>query len=211
MKSLICILSLLSFCPTFGQTFHECSKKYSEQSKKVELDRATYKINQKACDSIRLVLESEFHECVVGKAMGDYSMVGKSGNIYTPEMLQGKVVLFNFWTVGCGPCIAEVPMLNRLATLYKDTSDFLLISVLLNDQAALDKLLQRGSIKGDIKYEIVVNDKKTVKENFGFVQAYPTNLFVDKQGKIYQRIIGAVTNQENLEYVRSIIDSELSK
>jgi hypothetical protein len=71
--------------------------------------------------------------------------------------------------------------------------------------------MQRGYIKVDIRYEIVLNDKKTVKENFGFVQAYPTNLFVDKEGKIYKRTIGAVQNQENLEHIRSIIDSELSK
>ncbi len=212
MRNLICILSLLYFCPAFGQTFQDCSTKYSEQSKKVRLDLATHKIKQKACDSLRTVLESEFHECVIGKVMGDYRMVGRSGNIYTPETLRGKVVLFNFWTVNCGHCIVEIPMLNRLASLYKENHDFLLISVLLNDQDALDKLLQSGLIRGDIKYDLIVNDKKTVKENFGFVQAYPTNLFVDKQGRIYKRTTGApVQDQDGMEEIRSVIDLELLK
>jgi len=95
--------------------------------------------------------------------------------------------------------------------LYKGDNNFPLISVLLNDQKALDKLLQGGLIRGDIKYEIIPNDIKSVKENFGFVQAYPTNLFIDKQGKIYMRTISSLQNQEDVEKFRSIIDGELLK
>ena len=211
MKNLICFLFLLTFYPSIGQTFRECSTNYADKYKKIEFDRMRYKITQKASDSLRAILDAEFYGCILGKTMGDYSLVGRSGNIYTPENLQGKVVLFNFWIVGCGPCIVEVPMLNRLATLYKENDDFALISVLLNDQAELDKLLQRGLIRGSIKYEVITNDKLSIKENFGFVKAFPTNLFLDKEGKIYMRTIGSIQDQESLEKIRSIIDSELTK
>jgi len=211
LKNLICVIFLLTFYSSIGQTFRECSTNYADKSKKIKLDRVTYKITQKASDSLLAILDSEFYGCVIGKSMGDYSLVGRSGSIYTPENLQGKVVMFNFWTVNCGPCIAEVPMLNRLATLYKENTDFVIISVLLNDLDALDKLLQGGLIKGDIKYEVVTNNKLSVKENFGFVQAFPTNLFVDKEGQIYMRTIGGIQNQESLEKIRSIINSELTK
>jgi len=177
------------------------------------LERVTYKITQKNADSLHMILDNEFHQCIIGKTMGNYSMVGKTGNIYTPESLHGKVVLFNFWTVNCGPCIAEVPMLNRLTTLYKENNDFVLISVLLNDQDALDKLVERGSIRGDIRYEVIPNSKTLVKQNFGYARHYPmpTNLFVDKTGKVYMRTVGGIQDQKGLEKIRSIIDSELTK
>lgn len=34
---------------------------------------------------------------------------------------QGKVVVLNYWFVGCGPCEAELPDFNRFATDYRDS------------------------------------------------------------------------------------------
>jgi thiol-disulfide isomerase/thioredoxin len=186
---------------------------YSEKCKKIQLERVTYKITEKEMDSSPVIFETEFQGCIIGKTMGDNRMVGKTGAIYTPENLDGKVVLFNFWTVNCGPCIIEVPMLNRLATLYKENNDFILISVLLNDQDALDKLVEHGSIRGGIRYEVIPNSKTAVKQNFGYATQYPmpTNLFVDKTGKIYMRTVGGIQDQVGLDKIRSIIDNELTK
>ncbi len=211
MKNFLYILFSLASNVATGQSFRDCSTSYTEKFKKIELERMTYKITQNARDSVVAILDAEFYGCALGKDMGDFNLVGISGKTYTPENLRGKVVQFNFWSLNCGPCVEEIPMLNRLKASYKENNDFVLISVLMNDHDALDKLLERGSIRGGIRFEVVPNNKTSVKENFGFVKAYPTNLFVDKEGKIYMRTIGGIQNDESLEKIKSIIDAELSK
>ena len=36
------------------------------------------------------------------------------GKRLTLAELQGKVVVINFWFIGCAPCISEMPALNKL-------------------------------------------------------------------------------------------------
>ena len=36
------------------------------------------------------------------------------GQSFASKDLKGKVVVLNFWFVGCAPCIVEIPGLNRL-------------------------------------------------------------------------------------------------
>ena len=68
-----------------------------------------YKITQKASDSLRAILDAEFYGCILGETLGDYSLVGRSGNIYTPENLTRKGCAIQFldsglWSLYCrGP------------------------------------------------------------------------------------------------------------
>jgi hypothetical protein len=66
-------------------------------------------------------------------------------------------------------------------------------------------------IRGGINYEVVPNDKITIKEKLKFVKAIPMNLFVDREGKIYMRTVGGIQDEEDFEEIRSIIDKELVK
>lgn len=212
MKKLIYIsFFILVSLPSIGQTVFDCSIDYHDKYKKIEFSRMRYQITKKTSDSLRAILERELQACLIGKKMEDYSLVGRSGRSYTAANLQGKVVLFNFWSVSCGPCIVEIPMLNRLYASYKENKDFVLISILLDDENKLDTFLQRGLIRDGIKYEVVPNDKITIKEKLKFVKAMPTNLFVDREGKIYMRTVGALQDEEDFEKIRSIIDKELVK
>ena len=33
--------------------------------------------------------------------------------------LKGKNVVINWWSTGCGPCIAEIPIVNNMVEKYK--------------------------------------------------------------------------------------------
>jgi hypothetical protein len=94
---------------------------------------------------------------------------------------------------------------------YKENKDFVLISILLDKKEDLGKFLQRGLTKTRISYVVVPNSKGIIKEKFKLVKAYPTNLFIDKEGKISRRTIGALNGEESLEEMRYIIDNELIK
>ena len=44
----------------------------------------------------------------------DFTLVSLEGDQITLSDLRGSVVLLNFWATWCGPCIMEIPDLNRL-------------------------------------------------------------------------------------------------
>ena len=92
---------------------------------------------------MRAVLDGELQSCIIGKELPAYSLVGRSGKTYTNEDLKGKVVVLNFWSVNCGPCVMEIPVLNKLYLSYKDNKDVVFISILLDKEEALEKLLRK--------------------------------------------------------------------
>ena len=47
--------------------------------------------------------------------------------------LRGKVVLLDFWSFGCGPCVADMPALMELHDRYKDKG---LVIVAIHDNSA---------------------------------------------------------------------------
>ena len=53
---------------------------------------------------------------------------------YPLDSLKGKVVVLEFWTTWCGPCVAAIPHLNELSEKYADKPvQFIAISFSLVD------------------------------------------------------------------------------
>jgi thiol-disulfide isomerase/thioredoxin len=214
-RHLALILIVIQFFQLNGQTFTDCSNNYHDAFNKVQLQRTLKRVDNNTADSLISVLNASLDSCIIGKEMPDYSLVGLSGKIYTNESLKGKVVLFNFWSVNCGPCVVEIPALNKLYLSYKDNKDFVFISILLDKEEDLEKFLEKGLTKRRIVYEVIPNSKAILKDKFKSIKAYPTNLFIDREGKIFMKTIGGIIDskdEQKLEAkLRSIIDNELNK
>lgn len=206
---------VLQWFQSVGQTFADCADKYHSEFNKVQLQHIAKKIDQAALNMAVFALEETLDSCIIGKEIPAYNFVGRSGKSYTNESLKGKVLVFNFWSVNCGPCIGEIPVLNRIHLSYRDNKDFVLISILLDKEESLERLLEGGLTKRRIVYEVVPDSKAMMKSTFKLVKAYPTNLFVDRDGKIFMKTVGGIIdpkNEQKLEMkFKSIIDSELNK
>ena len=113
-----------------------------------------------------------------------------NGNPVTSEIFaENKVTMLNIWGTFCGPCIREMPDLAKLNEENKD-KNFEVVGIII------DILDQKGKVDSGIKANAELIIKKTGADyihiipsdemNNGWlkdIQAVPTTIFVDSNGK----------------------------
>ncbi len=120
----------------------------------------------------------------------DFSMTTMNGDSYTTKQLRGKVVVLNFWYIGCGPCKAELPDLNRVVEAYQKNKDVLFFAVATNSQDDLTIFLKEHKFS----YR-VVPDAKGLHDLFD-AYSHPTHVIIDRQGRVLWRTSGSITFDE---------------
>lgn len=127
----------------------------------------------------------ELRTCLIGQVFPDFKVTTIDGLQVSNADLRNKVVLINFWFIGCAPCIKEMPMLIDINKKYRDT-DFLLLSFSTDNKDKLkDFVKKRG-----INYAVVDDSKETIEKQFSLSFGYPTNIFLNRRGEIMEIKIG---------------------
>ena len=110
-----------------------------------------------------------------------FSTTDRDGNAYDESVFAGyKAVMLNFWEPWCGPCVAEMPELQKLYEAYADQG-FLILGIYETEgmEEDVDKVLERTGVTYPILHSCADFDIfKT-----GYV---PTTAFVDGEGRVYQ-------------------------
>jgi len=110
--------------------------------------------------------------------------------------LKGKVVVLNFWYVGCVPCQVEMPGLNKLVEEFTN-GEVVFIGFALDEESRLREFLK----KNPFKYKVVATSS-SIDKQYG-VSAYPTHVLINKQGFIEFIITGG--SPERYEELRPLI------
>ncbi len=136
----------------------------------------------------------------------------KSAKILNLSDYRGKVVLVDFWATWCPPCRKGIPDLVELKKKYKN-ADFEIIGV------ALDKVTRGGNTEKDvipfikdykINYPIVWGDLSTPNQ-FGEVHAIPTTFFLNKDGKVVNKIEGLASKEDLDKQIQSLLKEKRNK
>ena len=100
---------------------------------------------------------------------------------------RGKVVLLNFWATWCGPCVKEMPSLDRLqAALGSDRFTVVAISVDRQGLEVVKPFLARTAVQ---KLTTYLDPKGASMRAFG-VQGLPTSFVIDRSGREAGRLEG---------------------
>jgi len=110
----------------------------------------------------------------VGKKFPDLAVEQLNGGRLSFGDLVGKVIVINWWATHCGPCIAEMPGLNKLVEQYPDV---MFISIADNTKEQLLRFFEHR----EFNYIHTLGNEE-VKEIFG--NAYPVNVIVNAAGEI---------------------------
>ena len=103
----------------------------------------------------------------------------------------GRVVILNFWTKTCRPCLEEMPSLAELGKLIQSRRDIALVTITTDESAEDARGTLRSVLGGPAPFEVLVDpDAKVVNGKFG-TKLFPETWFVDPRGVIRARIDGA--------------------
>lgn len=124
----------------------------------------------------------------VGSPAPDFTLQDLHGRTWRLADLKGKVVLLHFWATWCTTCEQENPTLQRLLQAERENPQFVILSVLVRDDAAKAKayMAQRG-----FNFPVLPDDKK-VSMQYGLT-GVPETFLIDKSGTIRDKVIGPNT------------------
>ena len=75
-----------------------------------------------------------------------FSVTSLDGEALESRSLRGKVVVLNFWFIGCAPCRVEIPGLNKLVDEF-DQRDVEFIAFARDNEAPLRSFLEASPFK----------------------------------------------------------------
>ncbi len=140
----------------------------------------------------------------LGKLAPDFTLTlldgeGKTRTITRAE-LAGKVVVIDFWATWCGPCLMELPEIQKLVEQYKGAKKEVLIVALSQDSepqeiSEVRKLVEKtlAGKKIDLTRvpvgRIGLDPSNSVGKAFE-VEGYPTLVILDGKGIVQSAHVG---------------------
>ncbi len=108
--------------------------------------------------------------------------------------LKGQAVVLDFWSLWCGPCLAELPHLSKVAQQYADAGvTFLAVNVDDPDEQQ-DKVSEYVAKIPEAKPFVVFATPKIA--SLYRVHVLPTLVAIDRGGKIIGVALGALSIEE---------------
>ncbi len=116
----------------------------------------------------------------------DFTVRDRAGHPWKLSDHRGKVVVMNFWTMSCQPCLEEMPSLIDLSKLLEDRDDVELVAI-STDSGWQDVA---NVFPRDLTLNVLFDpDRSVVRGKFG-TRLYPETWFIDPRGVIRLRIDG---------------------
>jgi len=113
----------------------------------------------------------------------DFTVKLLDGGKITLSKLKGNVVELNFWATWCGPCIKEMPEMNRLVKRMNG-EPVIFLAITSENSSIVNKFLR----KQPFDYKICINGD--IPGRLYNVTAIPTHIIIDKDGNIAYKHIG---------------------
>ena len=124
----------------------------------------------------------------IGQPAPPATIVTYDGEKLSLADLRGQVVVLNFWATWCGPCKAELPLLDAAATQTRSRG-LRVFAVATEDSVAPAYLKKLGAV---LSFPLV----RRMRGNYGMIDgAVPTNYVIDRAGVVRYASAGAFTVQ----------------
>jgi len=142
----------------------------------------------------------------VGFLAPDFTLNNEDGNPVTLSQLKGKPVFLNFWASWCPPCKEEMPLIQEAYEKYGNQVDFYGVNLTFND--SLEEALAFMKSNGydmPILFDDNPDPNKTIAKLYR-ANTIPTSVFIDANGVIQAKHIGAMNYDQIESYLGKVIN-----
>jgi len=115
------------------------------------------------------------------------SFASRDGRTLHLADFRGRVVLVNLWATWCGPCVREMPSLDRLQARLGDRLAVLAISEDRGAGHVVDPFLEKLGLS---RLAVYLDPVDAAQEAFA-VRGLPTSFLIDRDGRILASLEGA--------------------
>lgn len=136
---------------------------------------------------------------LIGSPAPDFTVQDTDRKVRLDD-LKGKIVVLNFWTSWCEPCIVEMPSLSRLQKQMGSQVTVLAVST-DDDPTAYHRFLRQYGIDF-----LTVNDANKKSSDLYGTTGQPETFIIDPTGVVRRKFIGAVnwTSPEIVDYLQKL-------
>jgi thiol-disulfide isomerase/thioredoxin len=123
-----------------------------------------------------------------GEAMPIVAFEAPNGDQVTLGDFRGRPMLVNLWATWCGPCVAEMPTLDKLAEREAQRLQVMVVSQDTQGRKIVDDYWAKQDFK-------LIEPYVDAKADLGFAFAtgmVPTTVLYDAKGKEVWRVIGGM-------------------
>lgn len=121
-----------------------------------------------------------------GAVLDDVTFTDARGRQVSVADYRGRFIVLNVWASWCGPCVVEMPSLDRLQAAF-DPEDVLILT--LGDGESLDDVRRFFSRKGLDTLQPFADPEQSASARLG-IYSLPTTLYIDRQGREIKRVSG---------------------
>ncbi len=136
-----------------------------------------------------------------GSPAPDFELTTFDGEPFRLSEQRGRPVLINFWASWCNPCRKEFPLFAEVYDRYR--ADGLVIAGVASRDISSDS---RDFARSEGAEWTLMSDRtdQTVARAYG-VRALPQTVFVDRRGRIVERMYGIPSAERLDRLVRRIV------
>jgi len=130
----------------------------------------------------------------VGNPAPDFQFQDPDGHATSLNALQGKPVLINFWATWCGLCRSEMPYIQAIYEEWSDQELVLLAINLGESSSTVEAFMQSNNLS----FTVLLDTTQVTAQGYN-ISGIPTTFFIDKDGIIQDKVIGAFQNKAQIE------------
>ena len=136
---------------------------------------------------------------MIGGTAPDFTVTDSEHTVSLHDY-RGKIVVLNFWSAHCAPCIAEMPSLVQLQKRMGDKITVLGVAVDTENDDYHAFLQKHG-----IDFLTVLDSAKSSYNLYG-ATGYPETTIIDRNGMVRRKFVVAVkwTSPEIVDYLQKL-------